>query len=115
MAFSIKPHPKEGYYVVHGSDILEEVYLPFDAFVWDDQLGYWKHPRGPERVELFKYYALPNNFKVKVKKPMSDIQKQCWEYVTDWVKEDCAKEDAVFISKVNDLFKNQTEEQDAHK
>lgn len=70
MAFSIKPHPKEGYYIVHGSDRLEEVYLPIDAFVWDDQSGYWKHPRGPERVELFKYYALPNNFKVAVKKPL---------------------------------------------
>jgi len=62
MAFSIKPHSKEGYYVAHGSDILE-VHLPFDAFVWDSQLGYWKHPKGSDKVELFKYYALPNNMR----------------------------------------------------
>jgi uncharacterized membrane-anchored protein YjiN (DUF445 family) len=31
---------------------------------------------------------------------MSDIQKQCWSYVTEWVKEDCEKEDRQFIEKV---------------
>ena len=63
---------------------------------------------------LIKYEG--DSYKLTEKQPIeSDIQKQCWEYVTDWVKEDCAKEDAVFISKVNDLFKNQTEEQDAAK
>jgi hypothetical protein len=46
---------------------------------------------------------------------MSAIQKQCWEYVTDWVKEDCEKEDAAFINRVNSLFETKTEKQDAPK
>jgi hypothetical protein len=34
---------------------------------------------------------------------MSDIQKQCWSYVAEWVKESCDKEDRRFIEKVCEI------------
>jgi uncharacterized membrane-anchored protein YjiN (DUF445 family) len=40
-------------------------------------------------------------------KEMSDIQKQCWSYVTEWVKEDCEKEDRQFIEKVNQITQSE--------
>jgi uncharacterized membrane-anchored protein YjiN (DUF445 family) len=35
---------------------------------------------------------------------MSDIQKQCWSYVTAWVKEDCEEEDRQFIEIIKTFF-----------
>jgi hypothetical protein len=68
MAFSIKLHPKDGCFIVHGSEILEQEYLPVDGFIWDDQLGYWQYPSKAGKMELCKYYALPKGFKIKWKK-----------------------------------------------
>jgi hypothetical protein len=35
---------------------------------------------------------------------MSDIQKQCWSYVTGWEKELCEEEDRLFIEKIKSIF-----------
>lgn len=101
MAFSIKPTPKEGCYIVRGSDVLEQAWVPIGGFIWDDQDGYWKHSDGSHKIELFKYYALPNNFKVEIKSrpEMLDIREQCWEYTKDWAKEAFEQSDREFIKK----------------
>lgn len=57
-----KPLPKEGFEIFKGIDLkLNCPFMPIDAFEWDTNDCYWKFHKASDKINLFRYYAVPKH------------------------------------------------------